>query len=188
MKVLFILSNSESAFWLSELTHPYWHLTERGVEVDLAARTAARSCGIRTAIPTSRTRQSLTILSAKASCRTSARGETRRDPKVTGRSIWTFTTPFTWPAAAARLLTFIRTMMLRARLSISGRPTKSSARSAMARLRLEMFPIAFRPTSAWIYARRGPRAAASFRERVPHSALSADHPRRGRRGLLAARA
>jgi putative intracellular protease/amidase len=37
MKVLFILSNSETAFWLSELTHPYWHLTERGVTVDLAS-------------------------------------------------------------------------------------------------------------------------------------------------------
>ncbi|HKN29118.1 MAG TPA: hypothetical protein VJY34_15020 [Roseiarcus sp.] len=37
MRVLFILSNSETAFWLSELTHPYWHLTERGVEVDFAS-------------------------------------------------------------------------------------------------------------------------------------------------------
>jgi putative intracellular protease/amidase len=37
MKVLFVLSNSETAFWLSELTHPYWHLTERGVEVDLSS-------------------------------------------------------------------------------------------------------------------------------------------------------
>jgi putative intracellular protease/amidase len=34
MKVLFIISNSETAFWLSEVTHPYWHLVERGVEVD----------------------------------------------------------------------------------------------------------------------------------------------------------
>src|SRR5271156_398876 len=37
MKVLFIISSSETAFWLSEVTHPYWHLTERGVEVDLAS-------------------------------------------------------------------------------------------------------------------------------------------------------
>lgn len=37
MKVLFILSSSETAFWLSELTHPYWHLSERGVEIDLAS-------------------------------------------------------------------------------------------------------------------------------------------------------
>jgi putative intracellular protease/amidase len=37
MKVLFVISNSETAFWLSEVTHPYWHLTERGVEVDLAS-------------------------------------------------------------------------------------------------------------------------------------------------------
>src|SRR5580698_3539561 len=37
MKVLFIISNSDTAFWLSEVTHPYWHLTERGVEVDFAS-------------------------------------------------------------------------------------------------------------------------------------------------------
>jgi putative intracellular protease/amidase len=37
MKVLFIISNSETAFWLSEVTHPYWHLTERGVQIDFAS-------------------------------------------------------------------------------------------------------------------------------------------------------
>jgi putative intracellular protease/amidase len=37
MKVLFIMSNSDTAFWLSEVTHPYWHLTERGVAVDFAS-------------------------------------------------------------------------------------------------------------------------------------------------------
>ena len=37
MKVLFIITNSEKAFWLSEVTHPYWHLAERGVEIDFAS-------------------------------------------------------------------------------------------------------------------------------------------------------
>jgi putative intracellular protease/amidase len=37
MKILFIISSSETAFWLSEVTHPYWHLTERSVEVDFAS-------------------------------------------------------------------------------------------------------------------------------------------------------
>jgi putative intracellular protease/amidase len=37
MKVLFIISSSDTAFWLSEVTHPYWHLTERGVKVDFAS-------------------------------------------------------------------------------------------------------------------------------------------------------
>jgi putative intracellular protease/amidase len=37
MRVLFIISGSETAFWLSEVTHPYWHLTERSVEVDFAS-------------------------------------------------------------------------------------------------------------------------------------------------------
>jgi putative intracellular protease/amidase len=42
MKVLFIISSSETAFWLSEVTHPYWHLTERGVEVDFASPTGGK--------------------------------------------------------------------------------------------------------------------------------------------------
>jgi putative intracellular protease/amidase len=37
MKVLFVISSSDTAFWLSEVTHPYWHLTERGVEIDFAS-------------------------------------------------------------------------------------------------------------------------------------------------------
>jgi putative intracellular protease/amidase len=37
MRVLFIISSSDTAFWLSEVTHPYWHLSERGVEVDFAS-------------------------------------------------------------------------------------------------------------------------------------------------------
>jgi putative intracellular protease/amidase len=37
MKVLFIISSSDTAFWLSEVTHPYWHFAERGVEVDFAS-------------------------------------------------------------------------------------------------------------------------------------------------------
>ncbi len=42
MRVLFIISSSETAFWLSEVTHPYWHLTERGVEVDFASPTGGK--------------------------------------------------------------------------------------------------------------------------------------------------
>ena len=37
MRVLFIISSSDTAFWLSEVTHPYWHLTERGVKIDFAS-------------------------------------------------------------------------------------------------------------------------------------------------------
>ncbi|HEY2539847.1 MAG TPA: type 1 glutamine amidotransferase domain-containing protein [Stellaceae bacterium] len=37
MRVLFIISGSDTAFCLSEVTHPYWHLTERDVEVDFAS-------------------------------------------------------------------------------------------------------------------------------------------------------
>jgi putative intracellular protease/amidase len=37
MRVLFVMSSSETAFWLAEVTHPFWHLTERGVEVHFAS-------------------------------------------------------------------------------------------------------------------------------------------------------
>ncbi|HEY1915898.1 MAG TPA: type 1 glutamine amidotransferase domain-containing protein [Streptosporangiaceae bacterium] len=37
MKVLFIITSHKTGAWLSEITHPYWHLTERGVEVDFAS-------------------------------------------------------------------------------------------------------------------------------------------------------
>lgn len=37
MKILFIISGSDTAFWLSEVTHPYWHFIERGVVVDFAS-------------------------------------------------------------------------------------------------------------------------------------------------------
>jgi putative intracellular protease/amidase len=37
MKVLFIITSSDKGTWLSEVTHPYWHLSERGIEVDFAS-------------------------------------------------------------------------------------------------------------------------------------------------------
>ena len=37
MNVLFVLTNHESGLWLSELTHPYRRLVERGVGVDFAS-------------------------------------------------------------------------------------------------------------------------------------------------------
>jgi putative intracellular protease/amidase len=37
MKVLFIITSADIGTWLSEVTHPYWHLTERGIKVDLAS-------------------------------------------------------------------------------------------------------------------------------------------------------
>ncbi|WP_397448227.1 type 1 glutamine amidotransferase domain-containing protein [Pseudomonas sp. NA-150] len=37
MKILCIVSSSSLGFWLAELTHPYWHFSERGHEVDFAS-------------------------------------------------------------------------------------------------------------------------------------------------------
>jgi putative intracellular protease/amidase len=37
MKVLCIATSVEQGLWLAELTHPYWHLIERHVEIDIAS-------------------------------------------------------------------------------------------------------------------------------------------------------
>lgn len=37
MKILFIVTSSNIGFWLAELTHPFWHLSERGIEIDFAS-------------------------------------------------------------------------------------------------------------------------------------------------------
>jgi putative intracellular protease/amidase len=37
MKALFIITSNETGAWLSEITHPYWHLSERGIDVDFAS-------------------------------------------------------------------------------------------------------------------------------------------------------
>jgi putative intracellular protease/amidase len=36
MKVLFIITGSDKGTWLSEVTHPYWHLLEHGAEIDFS--------------------------------------------------------------------------------------------------------------------------------------------------------
>lgn len=43
MKVLFIITGSDKQAWLSEITHPFWHLMERGIEVDFATLEGGRS-------------------------------------------------------------------------------------------------------------------------------------------------
>ena len=143
MRVLFVLSNSETAFWLSELTHPYWHLIERGVEVDLSSPHGGKVVWDPYSDPYFKNSTEPDDLVSKGFLSDKAL-VAKLDTTLRLRDVnWTFTTPFTWRAAAALLSTFIRTMTSRARWSISGRPTKSSARSAMAQLRLEMFPIGF---------------------------------------------
>jgi putative intracellular protease/amidase len=37
VKVLFIITSHETGAWLSEITHPYWALAERGIEVDFSS-------------------------------------------------------------------------------------------------------------------------------------------------------
>ncbi|NKL23897.1 type 1 glutamine amidotransferase domain-containing protein [Rhizobium leguminosarum] len=37
MKILFVTSSSDTGYWLAELTHPYWHFSERGCEIDFAS-------------------------------------------------------------------------------------------------------------------------------------------------------
>jgi putative intracellular protease/amidase len=37
MRVLSVITSHETGAWLSEITHPYWALTERGIQVDFAS-------------------------------------------------------------------------------------------------------------------------------------------------------
>ena len=37
MKILSIVSSADVGFWLAELTHPYWHFSERNIDVDIAS-------------------------------------------------------------------------------------------------------------------------------------------------------
>jgi putative intracellular protease/amidase len=37
MKILFIVSSAPLGFWLAELTHPYWHFSEVGHEIEIAS-------------------------------------------------------------------------------------------------------------------------------------------------------
>jgi putative intracellular protease/amidase len=42
VKVLFVITSHETGAWLSEITHPYWALAERGIEVDFASPKGGR--------------------------------------------------------------------------------------------------------------------------------------------------
>ena len=37
MKVLFVVSSADIGFWLAELTHPFWHFSERGAQIDISS-------------------------------------------------------------------------------------------------------------------------------------------------------
>ena len=186
MKVLFILSNSETAFWLSELTHPYWHLTERGVEVDLSSPNGGKVVWDPYSDPYFKNSTEPDDLVSKgflsdktlvAKLDTTLR---LRDVNldiydavhVAGGRGATFDLYPNDDVARALEHFWARRQSRRRdlpRRNCAGKSSRSDSR----------------PPSDRIYARGRPRAAASFRERVPHSALSADRSRRGRRGVLA---
>ncbi len=42
MKILFIVSSADIGFWLAELTHPFWHFSERGAQIDIASPSGGR--------------------------------------------------------------------------------------------------------------------------------------------------
>lgn len=50
-KILFIVSSAEIGFWLAELTHPFWHLSERGAEITLASPKGGRILPDKTSDP-----------------------------------------------------------------------------------------------------------------------------------------
>jgi putative intracellular protease/amidase len=69
MRVLFVITSSDTGAWLSEITHPYWHLAERGIEVDFASPKGGKIVWSPFSDPYFNPRRPKTS-SAKASCRT----------------------------------------------------------------------------------------------------------------------
>jgi putative intracellular protease/amidase len=50
-KVLFIVSSADIGFWLAELTHPYWHMVERGAQITLSSPNGGRIIPDKTSDP-----------------------------------------------------------------------------------------------------------------------------------------
>ena len=145
MKVLFILSNSETAFWLSELTHPYWHLTERGVEVDICSPQGGKVVWDPYSDPYFKNSTEPGDLVSKGFLSDKAL-VAKLDATLRLRDV-NLDMYDAVHVAGGRGATFTRTTTLRKRSSISGRATKSSARSAMGQLRSEIFQIGFVATA-----------------------------------------
>ena len=140
MKVLFIISNSDTAFWLSEVTHPYWHLTERGVEVDFASPKGGKVVYDPYSDPYFEHSTEADDLVSKGFLSDKALvAKTRRHAEAAGRRSWTSTTPFMWPADAARPSIFTRTTTWRARLNISGSKDQSRRRDLPRRHRARKY-------------------------------------------------
>jgi hypothetical protein len=143
MKVLFIISGSDTAFWLSEVTHPYWHLTERGVEVDFASPTGGKVVYDRYSDPYFEHSMEPDDLVSKGFLSDKALvAKLDATLKLSDVDLSDYDA-FTSPADGARHSTFTQTPTSLERSNISGRRIRSSAPSATARLRWETFPIEF---------------------------------------------
>ena len=142
MKVLFIISNSETAFWLSEVTHPYWHLVERGVEVDFASPKGGKVIYDPYSDPyfveLDRARR---LGQQRIPLRSEARGQARCTTlKLRDVDLSKYDAVHVAGGRGGNLSISFPAKMSPRRLSTSGRSRKSSGPSAMARSRLGIIP------------------------------------------------
>ncbi len=189
MKVLFIISNSDTAFWLSEVTHPYWHLIERGVEVDFASPDGGKVVYDPYSGPLfSPIRSKPRIWSARAICPTRrwSPGSTRRSSCPTSTSAHMM--PSTSLAAAAPRSISSRTRMSarRSRHFWSKDQVVGAICPRRHRARQHSRPGP-RQADHRIYPRGRSPAPEDVRPGLPDPALSADRPRRDRLDLFAPR-
>ena len=188
MKALFILSNSETAFWLSELTHPYWHLTKRGVEVDFSSPHGGKVVWDPYSDPYFKNSTEPGDLVSKGflSDQTLV---AKLDATLRLRDVnLDIYDAVTWPAVAARPSTFTeRRRCARAGAFLGAR--QSRRRDLSRRNCAGQVPGSDSgPPGDRIYRSLETASCNVFRERVPDSALSADRPRGGWRGVFARRA
>src|SRR5271170_440497 len=143
MRVLFIISGADTAFWLSEVTHPYWHLTERDVEVDFASPKGGKVVYDPYSDPYFAHSTEANDLVSKGFLSDKALVAKLEKTSNSKMWIWTATMRSTLPADGVRPSISIRTTTWRERSSTSGQMTRWSAPYATARSPSGIFPIVF---------------------------------------------
>jgi hypothetical protein len=89
MRAAFIVTSTEMGTWLSEVTHPFWHLNERGFGVDFASPAGSLVRWTPRSDPHFEGSEKPAILSATGSCRTKGcnRGFNRRQRSRMSNSV-----------------------------------------------------------------------------------------------------
>jgi hypothetical protein len=130
MRVLFVITSSDKGTWLSEVTHPYWHLTERGVQVDFASPLGGKVGWTPRSDPYFQESQEPYDLVSKGFLSDDKiMSRLRRRPNLR-TSTWTPMTQFMSPVAAVLPSIFIPMRHWRQRSNISGHAARSGPSAA----------------------------------------------------------